>query len=108
MEEVEQSQSAQARTSGSLFHTWQVPLSIDQSQASPGDDLHSLAFRVMRLCQPDLPAEHVYGLDIQRDFLQDDQAIHAQPLSVQVCGCIDQHRHCYVPVNVALTPVTYQ
>ena len=53
--------------------------------------MHSLAFRVMRLCQPDLPAEHVFGLDMSRDFYPDDLASHAPPLCEQVCGCSEQH-----------------
>lgn len=53
--------------------------------------MHSLAFRVMRLCQPDLPAEHVLGLDLSRDFLPDDLATHVAPLSGQVRDCIEQY-----------------
>lgn len=36
--------------------------------------MHALAFRVMRLCRPDIPAEVLLNLGVSQDFLSDDVA----------------------------------
>ena len=33
--------------------------------------MHALAFRVCRLCRPDIPAEHVLGVGVSENFLPD-------------------------------------
>ncbi len=39
--------------------------------------MHALAFRVMRLCRPDIPAEFPKGLGLRQDFLPDDLALES-------------------------------
>ncbi|CAL8469310.1 g8851 [Coccomyxa elongata] len=37
--------------------------------------MHALAFRVCRLCRPDIPAEQVIGLGVRQDFLPDHSTL---------------------------------
>jgi hypothetical protein len=46
--------------------------------------MHALAFRVMRLSQPELPAEQTLSLDVALDMLTDAQASTSAPSTIDV------------------------
>ncbi|BDA44945.1 Trafficking protein particle complex subunit 13 [Coccomyxa sp. Obi] len=61
--------------------------------------MHALAFRVCRLCRPDIPAEQVIGLGVRQDFLPDHLTLCSGSDSQESSGPFESRTNIDDPVQ---------
>ncbi|EIE21700.1 DUF974-domain-containing protein [Coccomyxa subellipsoidea C-169] len=61
--------------------------------------MHALAFRVMRLCRPDIPAEFPKGLGLRQDFLPDDLALESNSGEEDLTGPFAHRANIENPID---------